>query len=406
MNPQTVDLLAPFDPTGFATLSGAELMQLVSGLAPQAYVGWNVVTDDDINGNPSVPNANVTAKWKYYNWVRRASNGGVLLYVWNPAAATDATFLNWQVANVSSIVAGSITGNQLADLTITGAKIALSTITWDKMTNGAAAGGCLTGTFPNPALGNRVVGSGNIALGAIVGGDPATISNLAAQTVEGRNITQVDAKGIIDASVMSIAQAGGGLNPVGGTGKLQIPAGAVYGHLLRIANGGATWESVFNSFVKDFSGDILTGNALKKPRVNAGATALEMVGAPFNGISMVTGASTALSAFTTGLTANDKFTLAHGLGVVPSYVRAVLLCITNDGTYTAADEVSIEAALSSDTTDFAVKAPFVVVADAINVTVPYYFVAGNGGVRLPKKDGTGVATITPANWKVKVYAAF
>jgi hypothetical protein len=52
----------------------------------------------DIAAVPDVPNATVTTKWQEYLWLRFITDGlsnvtGVALYIWNPAAALDATYL-------------------------------------------------------------------------------------------------------------------------------------------------------------------------------------------------------------------------------------------------------------------------------------------------------------------------
>jgi hypothetical protein len=324
MTPETIDFSVPFDPTGYDTISGAQLLQLVSGLAPQAYIGWNVVTDDDNAGNPAVPNAIVTTKWKYYSWIRRAKNGSVILYVWNPAASTDATYLNWQQANISSIVTGSITGSQIAAQTITGTNIALNTIPWGCMTAGATVGGCLTGSLPNPALAASVVAAANIVLGSITGGNPATTSQIAAATIEGQNITAVDAKAIKDQNIMSIAQAGGGLLSTGATGKIQLPAAAVSGMINRVAVGAATWESVLNSFAKDLSGDILTAQGGFVPRVKSDVSGLEMANTPF--LQVVTVTKTGADS-TSGVTVAGAVT-AQQTGNLGNPCAALTLAIT------------------------------------------------------------------------------
>ena len=44
----------PFDPTGYTTISGAQLAQLVGGLGPAVNYGFCVVSVDDQFGNPNV----------------------------------------------------------------------------------------------------------------------------------------------------------------------------------------------------------------------------------------------------------------------------------------------------------------------------------------------------------------
>jgi hypothetical protein len=110
--PSTVDFVAPFDPTGFTSITGAQLLQLVSGLYPNTNTGLNLITVD-IAGAPQVPDAVTNAKWQNYTWIRQSATY-VTAYVWNPNGATDATYLNWVTVSSASIGAGTIQGYMIA----------------------------------------------------------------------------------------------------------------------------------------------------------------------------------------------------------------------------------------------------------------------------------------------------
>lgn len=55
-----------------------------------------IVSNDKPAGDPNVPNAEDTPKWKSYMWRRNTTGSDVNLYLWDDTAAADATYLKWK----------------------------------------------------------------------------------------------------------------------------------------------------------------------------------------------------------------------------------------------------------------------------------------------------------------------
>lgn len=165
--PSTTDLVSGIDPTGFISITGAQLLTLVANGTPYTDKGLTILTTDDGSGNPDVPNAATTTKWKRYIWIRQSATA-TIPYVWNDNASSNATYLKWQTIAAASIGIGTITNAMIADNTIQDVKIA--NLSYSKLTGAptglppsGAATGDLTGTYPSPSIAANAITTSKIA---------------------------------------------------------------------------------------------------------------------------------------------------------------------------------------------------------------------------------------------------
>lgn len=172
--PSTVDVIPGLDPTGYTSITAAQLLQLVSGVTPYTDKGL-IVKSTDAGLVPNVPNANSNAKWQNYLWLRQTTYQGTILYLWDTTIPADATLLNWTPVSLASLASNTVSGSKLIDNSVTSAKIV--SLDWNKIISIAANSGVITGTYPNLDIAVGGVDSTRLASSASVSADRAVTAN-------------------------------------------------------------------------------------------------------------------------------------------------------------------------------------------------------------------------------------
>ena len=386
----TIDLTAPFDPTGMPSLSGVQLLQLISGLVPHWDKGMIIYTADNGAGVPDVPDAAVTTIWKRFIWIREGATT-VTPYVWNDAASVHNDGAGNPLSKWYSLTSSIGTG------TITGAMIANNTILDASLTTVDAAR--LFGSIINPVLSNLLIDL--IATGTDVKGA------LTALIIQPNAVTSAKVQSVNHTS--NITAAGTGLSAVD---TIRPSTTALTVLRTNTARNSVEWQVVKITEMANPAG---AGDANKTVVVDAGGNNFVLSAAPIT--TGFTSTSVALKALNSaGLLINNE---AHGLKLLgadaaPTRLRCVLIrqnVVTADG-YTYLDEVDPVNFFCYTTIGAVYDVVEPLIAFGANKTVVWATQNKiNAGVEsiYVKHKSTGVAVdisaSTVTDWSIKIYAS-
>ena len=344
--PSSIDFVAPFDPTGYASITGAQLLQLVSGLCPNTDTGLNLITVD-MGLFPQVPNAFVTTKWQNYTWIRQSATY-VTAYVWNANGATDATFLNWvtlasaaigpstiqgyMIANntipssaIISISSTQITGsavpNWIAQLNLPGTAYATNGL----MNNYSPIFGVMNGagsTVATPVFGLQVIPSTAYGLQTIAGAAGALVSPIVDNSITTRQLLNNGNAASIPLLIGAVDPANNITLPtqsvIGIPGVASAKQAIVAGDVLGVSYNKTGYETINRAVLNLPDPDAASADTLKLIQVVGAAYALVTPASVFSGAAI-----TFVSA-QVNIAVGNAINVAHGLPSLPSPAFSIL----------------------------------------------------------------------------------
>lgn len=343
-------LVPPFDPTGLAEMTAAQLLQYITGITPFDGKGFGITTSDS-GTTPNVPDAISIPIFQACLWTR-VQTASATVYVWNPSAAVDGTFQKWQ----------PITSASIPDLSIVNSKYAPLSITDDKIANVSASkiiglsAGILPGSFiPTGDLAYNVTTNPNSTYGnPIIAPAAVTGSKIAAQTITVANIALATlTQALLAASSVGTAQLI----------DLNVTAGKLAASL-------------------DLSGKTIilpTTTTIPQATFNAALTASTFISGDLTLVAGIIG------------------NVAHGFSATPKQTRWVLKCTTTNAGYAVGDEIGIHSVwLASEGTS--------VFVDGANATNVWCTLLQTTGLDVLNKTTGAFTGFTATSWIAKCYA--
>jgi hypothetical protein len=382
----TNDFQVGLDPTGFSSITGAQLAQLVNSDTPSSDRGMILITTDQ-TGVPVIPAAGTTVEWQRFLWLRLSPlASSFTVCAWNPSQTFNMGYsdgsgttvsTNWNPVSSGSIPAGSIQGFQLAAATITKDKIVSVDLS---QINGSTA---LITTATTPTLADTTSTS-SFATGFVIAPLAITTGKIANSGVTNSNIA-----------------------PVAVTFD-KIGSDSIAKDMLRAkADGTTEWFSP-TDIVKSAI-PVVAGNSLKLPQVNAGATDFQMVapttlGRILQQVTLQTILATDSGSIHCALTATPTQTTGPTSTVLASLTAAAFTPLNANSTIiveaylqlaSSNGSAQIIGALFQDAIDAAVAASAVQVYNATNLVPAFIrFSIASWGTGSSKVFKVGISSVT------------
>lgn len=138
----TQDFVKRLDLTGLTVVGGTDMNQMVDTATVADDKGLRIITTDNSDGSPNVPDPDVELEgiiplfWKRYKWVRKPYAGRsetVREYNWNDNLTSDATYLKWEqfadIAGLEADIADALEAAENAETNATAAVTAATNAT-------------------------------------------------------------------------------------------------------------------------------------------------------------------------------------------------------------------------------------------------------------------------------------
>jgi len=147
--------------------------------------------------------------------------------------------------------------------------------------------------------------------------------------------------------------------------------------------------------VSDFTLENKSGSAVAT--VATGTTVVNFASTPtIGGVAIPTTTGTRATSTDQAVTNGGTFTFTHSLGKLPDSIRYYLVCQTNDNGYTAGQIIDLSPGNDAN---------FAAIVTTTTIVVQYGSHAGSGFIVYLNGTTGASATLTSANWKMRVIAS-